>query len=299
MPSNRRIRLLFSVVLAAVVTLLFFTSHLRANTEQDTRNLQDFYHKTVNAMDKGRGSGGGQAVLDSKTGKEVGRTPKDKDADGNVDADDEVLAKEMAERLRQAEQKAKELANAKAPNKPDRPSEVIGVGSSAGGQVKKVGAAADGKEEVLQETDEEHEVEAEMERILKKAPGKVLAALSRSYIALRLIYANVARTVIIFSKSFCPHSKRAKGILLEKYLIEPPPFVVELDEHPLGAKLQAKLREMTGRGTVPNVMVSGKSIGGGDDMAAMDNDKTLATKIKNTAAQKVAVSERFIEGGRA
>lgn len=194
MPSNRRIRLLFSVVLAAVVTLLFFTSHLRANTEQDTRNLQDFYHKTVNAMDKGRGSsGGGQAVLDSKTGKEVGRTPKDKDADGNVDADDEVLAKEMAERLRQAEQKAKELANAKAPNKPDRPSEVIGVGSSAGGQVKKLGADADGKEEVLQETDEEHEVEVEMERILKKAPGKVLAALSRSLIALRLIFANVTR----------------------------------------------------------------------------------------------------------
>lgn len=50
---------------------------------------------------------------------------------------------------------------------------------------------------------------------------------------------------------------------------------------------------------MPNVMVSGKSIGGGDDMAAMDNEKTLATKIKNTAAQKVTVSERFVEGGSA
>ncbi len=56
--------------------------------------------------DKGGGAGGGQGVLDSKTGKEVGRTPKDKDADGNVDDDDEVLAKEMAERLKAAEQKA-------------------------------------------------------------------------------------------------------------------------------------------------------------------------------------------------
>ncbi|KAH8910452.1 glutaredoxin [Coniochaeta sp. PMI_546] len=273
MPSNRRIRLLFYVVLAAVVTTLFFTSHLRANTERDTRNLQDFYHKTVSAMDKARGSG--QAVLDSKTGKEVGRTPKDKDADGNIDADDEVLAKEMAERLKAAEQKAKELANAKAPNRPDAPSDVIGIGSSAGGQVKKVDVEGAGKQEVLGETDEEHEVEVEMERILKKAP------------------------VIIFSKSYCPYSKRAKGVLLEKYLIEPAPYVVELDEHPLGPKLQNKLKEMTGRGTVPNIMVSGKSIGGGDDVSAMDNDKTLATKIKNTAAQKISVTERFVDGGSA
>jgi hypothetical protein len=172
MPSHRRVRLLFYVVMAGVVTLLFFTSHLRATTERDTRNLQDFYHKTVNAMDKARGgTGAGQAVLDSKTGKEVGRTPKDKNADGNVDAEDEVLAKEMTERLKAAEQKAKELANQKAPNRPDKPSDVIGVGSSAGGQVKKVDADVEGKQEVLQETEEEHEVEVEMERILKKAPG--------------------------------------------------------------------------------------------------------------------------------
>ncbi|KAB5581090.1 thioredoxin-like protein [Coniochaeta sp. 2T2.1] len=281
MPSNRRIRLLFYVVLGGVVTLLFFTSHLRQHTERDTRNLQDFYHKTVNAMDKARGgsgsgsgSAGGQAVLvDSKTGKEVGRTPKDKDADGNVDADDEILAKEMADRLKAAEQKAKELANAKAPNKPDPPHEVIGVGSSAGGQVKKLDADGGGKEEVVAETDEEHEVEVELERIFKKSP------------------------VVIFSKSYCPYSKRAKGVLLEKYLIEPAPYVVELDEHALGPKLQAKLKEMTGRGTVPNIMVSGKSIGGGDDISAMDNDKTLATKIKNTAAQKITVTERFVDAG--
>lgn len=175
MPSNRRVRLLFYVVLAGVVTMLFFTSHLRSTTEPDTRNIQDFYHKTVNAMDKARNGGSrspGQAVVDSKTGKEVGRTPKDKDADGNVDADDDILANEMAERLQAAEQKAKELANAKAPNKPDRPSEIIGVGSSAEGQVTKAGEeAVEAKEEVLGETDDEHEVEVEMERIMKKAPG--------------------------------------------------------------------------------------------------------------------------------
>lgn len=105
--------------------------------------------------------------------------------------------------------------------------------------------------------------------------------------------------VIIFSKSYCPFSKRAKGVLLEKYLIEPPPYVVELDQHPLGPKLQARLKETTGRGTVPNIMISGKSIGGGDDVSAMDNDKTLAANIKSTAAQKISVIERFVEGGSA
>lgn len=155
--------------------MLFFTNHLRQNqVEPDNRSIQDFYHKTKNAVDKARGRTGGQTVLDAKTGKEAGRTPIDKDADGDVDSDDEVLAKEMAERLKAAEQKAKELANAKAPNKPDSPSEVIGVGSSAGGQVKKVGGdVVDGKQEVLAETNEEHELEIELDRILKKAPGKL------------------------------------------------------------------------------------------------------------------------------
>jgi pyruvate/2-oxoacid:ferredoxin oxidoreductase alpha subunit len=178
MPSNRRIRLLFYIVLAGVITTMFFTNHLRQKTEVDNRSLQDFYYKTKNAMDRARGQGPGQAVLDSKTGKEAGRTPHDKDADGDVDSDDEMLAKQMSERLKAAEQKAKELANAKAPNKPDSPEKVVGVGSSAGGQVKK---AVDGDEEPAgesEETDEEREVEVELNRIFRKSPGKLLPGCS-------------------------------------------------------------------------------------------------------------------------
>jgi hypothetical protein len=179
MPSNRRIRLLFYIVLAGVVTTMFFTNHLRQKTEVDNRSIQDFYYKTKNAMDRARGQGPGQAVLDSTTGKEAGRTPHDKDADGDVDSDDEMLARQMGERLKAAEQKAKELANAKAPNKPDSPERVIGVGSSAGGQVKK--AVEDGEEtardtEETEETDEEHEIEVELNRIFKKSPGKLFPA---------------------------------------------------------------------------------------------------------------------------
>ncbi|KAI9928533.1 hypothetical protein MW887_001747 [Aspergillus wentii] len=86
--------------------------------------------------------------------------------------------------------------------------------------------------------------------------------------------------IIIFSKSYCPHSARAKSILLDQYSIVPAPYVVELDKHPLGAKLQALLAENTGRRTVPNVLVNGKTIGGGDDVAALNEKDELASKLK-------------------
>lgn len=99
---------------------------------------------------------------------------------------------------------------------------------------------------------------------------------------------------IIFSKSYCPYSKAAKKLLLEKYSIDPPPFVVELDEHPLGAKLQSKLKEMTGRGTVPNIMIDGKSIGGSDDVAELDSRGTLIDKVKSMGGKRVSMKEKFV-----
>jgi glutaredoxin len=92
--------------------------------------------------------------------------------------------------------------------------------------------------------------------------------------------------VIIFSKSYCPHSARAKKILLEKYEIDPVPYVVELDKHELGLGLQAKLADLTGRRTVPNVLVNGVSIGGGDDVAELDEKRALSGKIKEIMGKK-------------
>ena len=94
-------------------------------------------------------------------------------------------------------------------------------------------------------------------------------------------------TVIIFSKSYCPHSRRAKGILLEKYIIDPAPFVVELDQHPIGLGIQAHLADLTGRRTVPNVLINGVSIGGGDDVADLDSKRTLIDKIKDLGGKKM------------
>jgi hypothetical protein len=174
MPSPRRVRMLFTAVLAGVIITLFYTSHLRHSHEKDSHALGDFYHKTVNAIDHKKPLG--QTVLDTKTGKGVGHTPADKDADGDVDADDEQLSREMTERLKAAEQKAKDLANQKSPLKPDPPSEVIGVGSSRVGQEKKkkVGSASDSApdEDEHKETEEEHKVELELNSILKKSPGE-------------------------------------------------------------------------------------------------------------------------------
>ncbi|KAK8125122.1 monothiol glutaredoxin-7 [Apiospora kogelbergensis] len=238
MPSARRVRFLVMVGMAVIVTTLFFTSQFGSD---ESRAFQDFYGKTVNAMERKRGSGGAQIIMDGKGATAVVSEAKDKDGDGAVGEDDVQQAKEMAERLREAEQRAKDQANAKAPLKPDS----------------------------LDESDPASKVEATLNEILKKSP------------------------VIVFSKSYCPFSKRAKGVLLEKYTIDPAPYVVELDQHPMGKELQAKLGEMTGRSTVPNILVNGKSIGGGDEISELDARKTLIDKIKSIDNKRIAMKEKF------
>lgn len=57
--------------------------------------------------------------------------------------------------------------------------------------------------------------------------------------------------------------------------------MVELDHHRLGKKLQTVLADTTGRRTVPNVLVNGKSIGGGDDVSALDERNLLASTLTN------------------
>lgn len=56
--------------------------------------------------------------------------------------------------------------------------------------------------------------------------------------------------------------------------------MVELDKHPMGQELQSLLADSTGRRTVPNVLIGGRSIGGGDDTAALDEKGELAATVK-------------------
>lgn len=96
--------------------------------------------------------------------------------------------------------------------------------------------------------------------------------------------------VIIFSKSYCPFSRKAKDILLLKYNISPTPYVVELDEHPLGAQLQSELASSTGRRTVPNILINGKSIGGGDDVEKLHLEGKLIDTVKSMGGKRMEVS---------
>jgi len=152
MPSLRRIKVFGLLVFLFVVTVLFYTASLRQNRSPDTRTAGDFYGKTVNALNKKPGAAG---------------------------ADDEVAAA-MAKSLKEAAQVAKDNANAKAP-KPDPPSSIVGVGSAADGAREERGIAGRKKypageaQEPVQEkpeTKEDHDIEVELNSILKKSPSK-------------------------------------------------------------------------------------------------------------------------------
>ena len=81
--------------------------------------------------------------------------------------------------------------------------------------------------------------------------------------------------------------------MLKKYSIVPAPFVVELDDHPRGSQLQDLLASNTGRRTVPNVLINGMSIGGGDEIEALDIARTLEGKIKKMVGKRLVEARRL------
>ena len=73
----------------------------------------------------------------------------------------------------------------------------------------------------------------------------------------------VNHTVVIFSKTYCPHCKRVKE-LFQKPMQNGQCKVVELDTLRNGVELQRTLNKMTKQSTVPYVFIRGQSIGGCD-----------------------------------
>lgn len=120
--------------------------------------------------------------------------------------------------------------------------------------------------------------------------------------------------VVIFSKSYCPYSKRAKALLLETYTITPAPYVVELDlmtkripkphagdddddddntpAPTLGRKVQDLLASLTGRRTVPNIMINSQSLGGSDDIAHLHSEGRLEEEIKKMGGKRIVSVEK-------
>ncbi|KAI4380247.1 hypothetical protein MLD38_006462 [Melastoma candidum] len=79
--------------------------------------------------------------------------------------------------------------------------------------------------------------------------------------------------IVIFSKSYCPYCRRAKGVFKE---LKQSPHVVELDEREDGWTIQDAVSEITGRRTVPQVFINGKHIGGSDDTVEAYQNGELA-----------------------
>lgn len=97
--------------------------------------------------------------------------------------------------------------------------------------------------------------------------------------------------VIVFSKTYCQYSKRLKDLLEQEYVFTPAYNVIELDKHSHGAELQAYIKEKTGRGTVPNMLVNGISRGGSDDIRALHKNGELLSSLKEWSAGSFEVTQ--------
>lgn len=275
MPSTRRVKYISALVAVVLMCILYYSN------EKDTLSSEEFYSRTVAAMEREASSRSPsiqkhdsvshqahQAAADGKV-KEPPPIPpaKGQEHEAVLVAPDDKSVK--------PDKDAKGVAGRKKYKGGEHWDVASGKQAPIGGK-KTLNDEENEEDEVgkkiqKEETEEEHEIEVELNSILKKGP------------------------IIVFSKSYCPYSKKAKDILLEKYTIVPTPYVVELDEHRLGPGLQAALAQSTGRRTVPNVLINGKSIGGGDEVQKLDLDGELVAKVKSMGGKRIM--EAKLRGG--
>ncbi|OJI97678.1 hypothetical protein ASPVEDRAFT_303883 [Aspergillus versicolor CBS 583.65] len=267
MISQRRIRVLI------VTTLAVFILYLHYSGESQSVQNQKFYQSTVAAINAEKANTGNAGA-----GHHPPNTNKDQPDEGYTYVDRGDDKQEPA--IPKAQPEVQEQP--KAPE--DQDTEEIPIAGRTKMTVPKgkdpdngrVGAEAEAEAENVPTKDKEDEQEKKKQQELEDEQAKVKAELNGIL---------KRSPIIIFSKSYCPFSKKAKTILLEKYSIVPAPFVVELDQHPLGSQLQALLGENTGRQTVPNILVNGRSIGGGDDIVALDDHEELASRLKSLGSK--------------
>eukprot|EP00588_Corethron_pennatum_P028835 CAMPEP_0194311134 /NCGR_PEP_ID=MMETSP0171-20130528/8123_1 /TAXON_ID=218684 /ORGANISM="Corethron pennatum, Strain L29A3" /LENGTH=686 /DNA_ID=CAMNT_0039065117 /DNA_START=62 /DNA_END=2122 /DNA_ORIENTATION=- len=88
--------------------------------------------------------------------------------------------------------------------------------------------------------------------------------------------------VVVFSKTGCPYCRRALESLSVAGVTDP--HIIDLSSNKNAPQIQATLEEMTGRRTVPNVFIGGKSVGGGDETVALQaQDKLVPLLLKSGA----------------
>ncbi|KAL9711510.1 hypothetical protein Ac2012v2_004580 [Leucoagaricus gongylophorus] len=84
--------------------------------------------------------------------------------------------------------------------------------------------------------------------------------------------------VVVFSKTFCSYSKKAKN-LLASYELQPQVKVIEVDLRDDSAALKVILTRLTQHSTFPNVLLHGKSLGGWDELRALHSSNSLTTVL--------------------
>ncbi|KII92560.1 hypothetical protein PLICRDRAFT_172636 [Plicaturopsis crispa FD-325 SS-3] len=101
--------------------------------------------------------------------------------------------------------------------------------------------------------------------------------------------------VVVFSKTYCPYSKKAKA-LLETYSLRPQPKIVEVDLRDDGPLLKSILTRLSSRATFPNVFVHGVSIGGYDNLAALHEQGKLVSTFEKAGVKVTGeVATRAVE----
>lgn len=83
--------------------------------------------------------------------------------------------------------------------------------------------------------------------------------------------------VVIYTKDYCGYCVRAKSLLKAKGVAYTEIDVTE------DRSLQAEMIERSGRRTVPQIFVDGQSVGGYDDIAALDRRRELDAMLTGTA----------------
>lgn len=79
--------------------------------------------------------------------------------------------------------------------------------------------------------------------------------------------------VVVYVKDYCPYCTKAKNLLRKKG--------VEFEEIDISDndELQDYVREQSGQRTVPQIFINDKSIGGCDDMYALNSAGNLDTLL--------------------
>ncbi|KAJ1353316.1 hypothetical protein KIN20_009921 [Parelaphostrongylus tenuis] len=104
----------------------------------------------------------------------------------------------------------------------------------------------------------------------------------RNEINARIISDIHTHKVVMYSKTYCPYSKKLKKILA-LYSIKDLK-IVELDKEKEMETMQTVLKSITGRSTVPQLFIAGVFVGGHDETRAIEDRGDLRKLLKKAQA---------------